>query len=72
MGGKPSKESALDKLQDSRDAMKTRDMQHLAKEGVDTNIEYVPRQGPAPVKQNDGSNSNKSQMRKTPSIQCTE
>lgn len=41
MGAKPSKGNAFDTLQDSRDAMHTRDRNRLAREGLD--IGYMPR-----------------------------
>ncbi len=74
MGGQPSKENNLDKLQDSRDAMKSRDENHLAKEGKDKNIGFVPRRETAITQNNATKATTKpvTNVKKKPSIQCSE
>ena len=70
MGGQQSKENNLDKLQDSRDAMKTRDENHMQKNGKEGNLEFVPRQADLiPPKQ---AHVTTNAIKKRPSIQCTE
>ena len=77
MGGQPSKENNFDQLEDSRDAMRHRDENHLAKEGKDKDIGYVPRRGDSVMKQTNPTNSKgktavNTNMVKRPSIQCSE
>ena len=77
MGGKQSKESTLDKLQDSRDAMKDRDEYHLSKAGGNTKLEYVPRQDSVSSTQNSNGkpatpSAAANNIPKRPSIQCSE
>lgn len=72
MGGQPSKENnRLDTLQDSRDAMRTKDEKNLAKEGSNKKIEYVPRDEPNLVSQ---KQTNITDSKKPPPIiiLCTE
>mmetsp|Transcript_10154 Transcript_10154/g.12819 ORF Transcript_10154/g.12819 Transcript_10154/m.12819 type:complete len:80 (+) Transcript_10154:196-435(+) len=78
MGGQQSKENNLDKLQDSRDAMRHRDENHLAKAGKSTDISYIPRregegEGEAIVEKKNSTNATtKPMMKKKPSIVCSE
>jgi hypothetical protein len=70
MGGQPSKVNRLDTLQDSRDAMRIKDENHLAKEGSNKKLEYVPRDEPNLASQRQRNITDKN---KRPSfIVCTE
>ncbi len=75
MGANQTKEANhFDQLQDSRDAMKTRDENHMKKVGKDGTIEFVPGQENMPHIQKDNQDLNKNigMVKPMPSIQCTE